>query len=115
MNKILAVVGSRNFNDYELMKLELAKRDFDSIVSGGAKGADSLARLYAIQFDIPIKEFLAEWDKFGPKAGRIRNKLVVDYAHVGIAFWDGRSPGTAHAIECFENIGRPCKIVRFDG
>ncbi len=113
MKKVLAVVGSRDFDDYELMKTELSKRDFDEIVSGGARGADSLARQYAEEFDIPMKEYLAEWDKFGKKAGRMRNKLVVDYAHIGIAFWDGKSPGTKHAIECFKNVNRPCKVITY--
>lgn len=113
MIKILAVVGSRDFDDYELMVEYLSKLKFTELLSGGAKGADSLAERYAEEFNIPIKVFNADWEKYGRKAGMIRNKLIVEYANEGIAFWDGRSTGTANTIECFKKLKKPCKIVIF--
>ena len=115
MHKVLAVVGSRGFQDYELMKKELSTLTFDEMDSGGADGTDKLAERYAKEFNIPIKIFKADWDLIGKAAGMIRNRLIVDYCHTGIAFWDGRSRGTAHAIKCFEEFNRPHKIVRFNG
>ena len=47
----LAIVGSRTFNDYELLKDEvdklLKKYNITEIVTGGARGADTLAEQYA--------------------------------------------------------------------
>lgn len=43
------VVGSRQFNDYNMLKSVLDEliNDGDAIVSGGAQGTDSLAKQYA--------------------------------------------------------------------
>lgn len=61
------VVGSRTFDDYELMKKKLDHilKNYHRIVivSGGARGADSLAERYAKEKGYPLKVFPAEWDK----------------------------------------------------
>lgn len=48
----LAVIGSRNFEDYELMKSVLMKYSIEEIVSGGARGADNLAEKSANEYKI---------------------------------------------------------------
>lgn len=53
----LAVVGSRNFKDYELLKKELDNFHIDLIISGGASGADKLAEVYAYFKKINTKIF----------------------------------------------------------
>ena len=53
----LAVIGSRDFDDYEFLKKILVYHPCTQIISGGARGADSLAKKYAKEFNIPIKEF----------------------------------------------------------
>ncbi len=113
MKKVLAVVGSRTFSNYKLLKEELNKRKFDELVSGGAMGADSLAERYAEEFNILIKLFPAEWTKYGKRAGYLRNKLIADYCNEAIVFWNGRSKGTENVISCLQNIKRPFKIVKF--
>jgi len=35
----VAVIGSRTFNNYELLKTTLEKFNISNVVSGGAKGA----------------------------------------------------------------------------
>ena len=37
---VITIVGSRDFNDYEVLKTELSRLDLKKIVPGGAKGAD---------------------------------------------------------------------------
>ena len=60
----IAIVGSRDFNDYNLMeafvlsKIEL--KDIQAVVSGGAKGADSLASEFAKKNNLSLIEFLPE-------------------------------------------------------
>ena len=98
----LAVVGSRNFTDYETAKviLDELQKDigFDRIVSGGANGADSLAEKYAWANDIDIAIFVPDWS-IGKQAGFIRNVEIWDNADYGVAFWDGKSKGTAHSFK----------------
>ena len=58
MNKV-AIIGSRTFNDYDFMvgSLENHKIDIKMIISGGARGADSLAERYAKENGILLKVF----------------------------------------------------------
>ncbi|KMQ50663.1 Uncharacterized protein CHISP_2346 [Chitinispirillum alkaliphilum] len=91
--KRIAVIGSRGF-DYSLLKETLDKEEIVKIVSGGAKGADSLAAQYARENNIELQEFLPDYKKHGRGAPLVRNKLIVDASNMVIAFWDGKSRGT---------------------
>ena len=109
------VAGSRNFNDYELLtaKLDkiLSKRDNVQIVSGGARGADSLGDRYAKEHNLPLKIFPANWDLYGRSAGYRRNEQMAEYADALVAFWDGESHGTKHMIETAQAMGLPLRVV----
>ena len=63
----LLIAGSRSFGDYELLKREIIKNyekeEMTEIISGCAKGADSLAIKYAEEMGIRIKKFPAESPK----------------------------------------------------
>jgi len=115
--KTLAVVGSRNFNNYELLKTILDKIQetvgFDKIVSGGAKGADKLAERYAEERNIDIDVIYPMWDKYGKSAGFIRNKQIWDKCDFGVAFWDGKSKGTKHSFEIAKKQNKECIIVNY--
>jgi hypothetical protein len=54
---IVAVGGSRAFNDYDLLKRTLDKYDISEIVSGGAKGADFFSKRYATERNIKLTEY----------------------------------------------------------
>ena len=95
----LAIVGSRSFFDYQLLVETLQDLEISEIVSGGARGADSLAEKYAREKGIPVKVFKPDWNGLGKAAGFIRNKSIIDYADKVIAFWDGQSHGTKHSID----------------
>jgi len=69
-----------------------------SIVSGGCKsGVDAHAERFAREHDIPITVFPADWS-MGRAAGPIRNTKIVQECAVIVAFWDGKSRGTADTI-----------------
>ena len=114
----LAIVGSRDFNDYEFLKKkvdELRKQyDIDEIVSGGARGADSLAERYANEHNLKLKIFPADWKKYGKSAGYIRNKQIWEYADIGIAFWDGKSPGTKHSIKLSDKLNKKLFLILYE-
>jgi hypothetical protein len=109
----LAIVGSRSFDDYDLVKQKLKGLDVTEIVSGGAKGADSLAEQYAKENNIPIKIFKPDWSRFGRSAGMVRNKDIVDYSEKVIAFWDGESKGTKNSIYLSKRQGKLLDVVNF--
>ena len=114
----LAIIGSRTFNDYALMADTifeyLTPIDFIlNIISGGAKGADTLADNFAENNEIPSTVYKPEWEKYGRSAGFIRNQLIVDNCDMVLAFWDGESRGTADTIEKAKKAKKPTFIVYY--
>lgn len=117
---LIIVCGSRDFDDYNLLESvltdELKKCPNPQIISGGAKGADRLAILYAHRTRTPLHIFFADWEAYGKAAGFIRNTEMLDFAvdeglPEVIAFWDGRSKGTAHMIKIAKKKNVPVKTV----
>ena len=87
------------------------------IVSGGAKGTDSLAERYAAERGLPCLVFPAEWDKYGKGAGYIRNKCMHEFLarqplRGCAALWDGKSRGTAHSFGLAMEHGTQLRIIR---
>ena len=63
---ITIVAGSRSITNYEIVKEAIEKSGFDiiSIVSGGARGVDSLGERYARENGIELKQFPANEEDF---------------------------------------------------
>ena len=110
-----AIIGSRNFSDWELMEKTLTQLSFNitEIVSGGAKGADSLGEKYALMKNIPTKIYLPDWEKFGKSAGMIRNADIIKNSDFVIAFWDGISKGTKHSIDLSKKTNKKLLVIRY--
>lgn len=120
----LAIVGSRTFNDEFLMAEYLAifataytNDELDppkiEVISGGAKGADSLGERFAKIFRMPVTIFKPDWDKYGKLAGFIRNQQIVDASDIVLAFWDGKSKGTQDTINKAKKAKKPTFIIYF--
>lgn len=107
---VYAVIGSRTFDKTKLLKEVLDSLSITKIVSGGAKGADSLAAKYARDKGIPLEEVFPEWDRYGKGAGFRRNVTIVDSSDAVIAFWDGVSKGTAHSVSYARARNKPVFI-----
>ncbi len=108
MKTRIIVAGSRSFDDYSLLesKLDELLKDISGeveIVSGNAKGADTLGEQYALNRGLSLHIMKADWKRYGRRAGFIRNKQMLDYASeetpLLVAFWDGFSNGTRDMIE----------------
>jgi len=98
----VAVVGGRTFDDYKRLERTLdsilAGAGFDTIVSGGAIGADSLGARYADERGLKKIIHLPDWDLHGKAAGFIRNELIITDADIVVACWNGESRGTNNSI-----------------
>ena len=94
----VAVVGSRGFSDYKLLSETLDKIKITLIISGSAKGADTLGEQYAKDNGIETKIFKPDWEKHGKAAGMLRNTDIINEAELVVAFWDGSSKGTLDSI-----------------
>lgn len=103
----IAIVGSREFKDRALVQIlvpnylrgRFTVNAEHTLVSGGAKGVDSWAENVAKLYHANCIIFKPDWDKYGKKAGFLRNQQIVDEADQLIAFWDGQSKGTKHSID----------------
>ena len=105
------VCGGRDFDDKKLLTESLDKilaeySDIE-IVSGRARGADTLGEEYAAEHNLPCATFPAKWNQFGKAAGYIRNAPVV------VAFWNGESRGTKHMIDIATAKKAQVHIVRY--
>jgi len=112
----LIIAGSRTFNDYDALceALKQFKLNPTLVISGTAKGADQLGEYWAKEHNIPIKRFPADWNRFGRKAGYIRNLNMAYNADALLAFWDGKSKGTKHMIDIAKKRGLQVYVRRFD-
>lgn len=110
------VAGSRNFNDKELLFKTLNKLnsvfEITSIISGTARGADTLGEVWAFDNGIEVLRFKPDWSK-GKSAGFKRNAEMAEVGDCLIAFWDGSSTGTKHMIDLAIKKGLKVKIVNF--
>lgn len=109
----LIVAGSRGITDYTALQYAIAQSDFigiDEIVSGCARGVDTLGERWANESNIPIKEFRANWGRFGRAAGHYRNSEMAAYADAAIILWDGQSRGTLDMIDLMRRAGKPAEI-----
>ena len=115
----LIIAGGREFNDYELLKekvdylLRHKKGETIEIVSGKARGADSLGERYAKDNGYTVKEFPADWNTHKKSAGYIRNQEMANYATHCICFWDGESKGTKHMIDIAKKENLSLRVIRY--
>ena len=106
----LAIIGSRHCPPIDIAAH--LKYIPDTIVSGGAMGADTYAKEFAQKHNLKLVEYLPEYDKYGRQAPLVRNRLIVDNCDCLIAFWDGTSRGTKYTLDYANKVGKPTKIVR---
>ena len=108
----LAVVGSRNYdNAFQLNEVLMKRKDeITLVISGGSKGADAMAEQWAKLNGIETLIFLPDWSKYGRSAGVMRNHEIIKYCDLCIAFWDGKSKGTASSIRLCKKYGRSCEV-----
>lgn len=95
------IAGGRNVTDYQLLLYAISESNIEitKVISGGARGVDYMGEWYAEDNGIPLEIEKANWDKFGKKAGSIRNAAMANKAEALIALWDGVSPGTGNMID----------------
>ncbi len=114
----LIVAGSRNFNNFELLKsklnfyLQRYSKDEIEIVSGSARGADRLGERYALARQFKLKKFPAQWDVYGKSAGYRRNEVMAKYSTHCVVFIVNNSKGSSHMIDLAKKHKLNLRVVR---
>lgn len=116
---VVGIVGDREVLEADTKLIEDAIKasgfTVTKVVSGGARGADTLAANWAKANKVKLKEYPANWKdltvegckvkegaygKYNAMAGFQRNQLIVDAADCIIALQpNGKSDGTSDTIE----------------
>lgn len=108
----LIVAGSRTICSYDALAeyYQQAQMPAIEIVSGKAKGVDTLGESLAASLEIPVAEFPADWEAEPRAAGFIRNKKMAEYGDAGLLLWDGCSKGTKNMEEQLLKLGKTVKL-----
>lgn len=111
----LIVAGSRDFNNYFLAKQYLdvihKKYNICCVVRGLARGADMLGYMWAKENNVQVMEFPADWDRFGKRAGYLRNEEMSKVGTHLLAFHQNNSKGTQHMINIAKEGGLKVMVV----
>lgn len=111
----IAIIGSREFSNKEYLNKSMQtikdKYNISLIVSGGAKGADTLGERWANKNKIKTKIFLPDFKRKHPYF--YRDRLIAEEADLVIAFWNGRSSGTRYTIDYSRKISKEVIIFKF--
>ena len=111
----LGIVGTRNpgihYEELETLITSIIKlEEVSEIISGGAKGIDSYGKNLAIKNQVPFKEYIPEYGKYGRKATLIRNRQIVENSDKIIAFPSQGSTGTYHTVSIARELNKPVII-----
>lgn len=108
----VGIIGSRNPHNFSASAiLEYLPPNCTEIISGGARGIDMYARELARKNNIPFKEFLPDYEKYGKRAPLQRNLLIVKNCDTLLAFWDLSSRGTAYTINACLKAYVPVRVI----
>lgn len=112
----LGIVGSRNpgvsYQDWENLLLEkLDRSKVEMVISGGAKGVDTYAKIFAARHHIPYMEFAPQYSTYGKYATLKRNTKIVQESSVVVAFPTPDSKGTLHSIREAKRLAKRLIIV----
>lgn len=116
------VCGGRDYKngDFLFFKLDELYQDLkavgkelETIIEGGAPGADKLAGEWALLKGIDLEVYKADWEKHGKAAGPIRNiKMLKDGEPDLVIAFPGGS-GTAHMVGISKDAG--IEVIEIEG
>ncbi|MEO1052261.1 MAG: SLOG family protein [Bacteroidota bacterium] len=107
----LSVLGTRDFNDYELLKKELHKEAIDVIVVGGKSGPDILAQEFALEMGIQTQVFLPDYKRHGKSANYQRNLEMIRNSTRIVVFWNKLSESQFNYIPYIKEMKRSFRTV----
>lgn len=113
------IAGSRDITDPRhvwdaVREAQTEGLEVTEVVTGGARGVDTIAHNGATKGGIDTTVMHANWEGHGKAAGPIRNRRMAEYADALIAVWDGKSRGTKNMIDEARKRGLAVWVHRID-
>lgn len=110
---LVLVCGSRGWTDTHAIRDRMADLPASSIIlHGKAPGVDTFAGWIANDLGFTVREFPADWERYGKRAGIVRNLAMLDESpDLVLAFWDGESSGTRHTVTEARKRGIPVEVI----
>ncbi len=112
----VGIIGSRTATNEiypkleELIHNEIGIDRIAYIVSGHAKGADTIGENFADNNGIPKKIFKPDWD-LGRHAGFLRNTTIIENSDIVVCLWNGVSRGTLDSINKAKALNKTIKYI----
>lgn len=117
----ILVCGSRDWADKNAIWIVLdgyfhLYHSSMTIIEGGAKGADTIAKDWAKDRGTSFENFPADWSTYGKAAGPIRNKQMLDEGQPDVVWAFTNKPlheskGTRNMVEQARKAGIPVYVV----
>ena len=112
----VVIAGSRDITDYDILLKAIKECSFQitEVISGRARGVDTLGEKYAEDYGLKLHLFPADWKKYRNAAGPIRNAQMADFADAVLCVWDGKSSGTKDMMNQARKRGLPLYVFKVD-
>jgi len=81
------------------------------ILHGDARGVDRIAHFHAVFTGRDVRRFWPANNIPSPRKYHARNDQMLDEADLVLAFWDGKSRGTASVIRKARERGIPVEVI----
>ena len=116
MNIKTIIAGSRTCTNMDILLSAIDKAPFKvtEVVCGKALGADTLGELYGHINHLKLYYYKPNWEKYGKRAGMIRNEEMAMNAEALIALWDGQSNGTKNMIQLAKEYNLKTYIYEYN-
>ncbi len=109
------ICGDRRWEDEGTIYRRITKLPLDTlIITGGARGADIIARIAAQNLGYPTKTIIAKWWKYGDAAGPIRNREMLDLKPDLVIAFHGdlkNSKGTKDCVNSARRRSIPVEVI----
>ena len=111
---VVLVCGDRFWQDAHTIRRVLAGLGPDTVVHGGAPGADRLAGVVAAGLGLSVRAYPAQWHQYGRAAGPLRNQEMLADARpdLVLAFHRNlaRSRGTGDMVRRAQAAGVQVRV-----
>jgi len=114
----IAIIGSREFKNKELVEKTLAKEltsiivsRYAEVITGGASGIDTWVEEFCKKNFTPCK-IIRPINPAKKIDYLFRNVEIITLADKIIVFWDGKSKGTKFVIDYAKERGKDVEIIK---